>query len=155
MVCAKLQAPTTYVSRFRMCLRSRLSLANIICSQATGHHSFVPRFHYCLVPFRHACPRCPVLFRRIMSASTVPVRKSNHYFANLCEKSKLLLSSRSFFLRPVPFLRIVSAPCPFVPSLSQSVTLVPVVPFFSRGLHPRLITFCTLGRLHFYLILFT
>lgn len=99
-----LQAPTTYVSRSSVYLRPRLSFANTICSQATGHHNFVP------------CYNC---------------RKGNHYFTNLCQNCKLLLTSRSFPssprsfppLCPVLFLRIASAPYPPVTLFSASILL--------------------------------
>ena len=64
---------------------------------------------------------CSVHFLRIVSASTDPVRKGNHYSANICKKSKLILSSHSFFRCPVPFPRITSAPCSAVPSLSSGL----------------------------------
>ena len=71
MVCAMLQAPTTYGSRPLVYLRSRLSLANLICSQATRQHSFVVLYSLLSrsfsVDFLHPFLYCPVLFPRILS----------------------------------------------------------------------------------------
>jgi len=91
-------APATYVSLSLAYLRSRWSLANIICSQATGHHCFVPFFS--IVPFFSLW---------IVSSLAESVRKGNHYFANFHKKSKLLLRFRSFLI--VPFLS--NCPVPF------------------------------------------
>ena len=108
-----LQALTTYGSRSLVYLRSRLSLANLICSQATRQHSFVALYSLLSrsfsVDFLHPFLYCPVLFPRILSESAEPVRKGNHYYANLCEKSKLLLIPRASpfqlrFFSIVPFL---------------------------------------------------
>ena len=60
-------------------------------------------------------------------------RKGNHYFTNLCQNCKLLLTSRSF------------------PSSPRSSP--PFVPFFSCGLHPHLIPPSRFFRLQYYLIL--
>ncbi len=108
-----LQALTTYGSRSLVYLRSRLSLANLICSQATRQHSFVALYSLLSrsfsVDFLHPFLYCPVLFPRILSESAEPVRKGNHYYANLCEKNKLLLIPRASpfqlrFFSIVPFL---------------------------------------------------
>ena len=61
------------------------------------------------VDFLHPFLYCPVLFPRILSESAEPVRKGNHYYANLCEKSQLLLIPRASpfqlrFFSIVPFL---------------------------------------------------
>ena len=97
------------------------------CSRLQPRMCLVPRYIYVLVC--HLQIQFAVKRRDI---KTLPpcynCRKGNHYFTNLCQNCKLLLTSRSFPSSP-------RSPPPFVP-------------FFSCGLHPHLMLFQASILLH-------